>query len=112
MALVSKGGKDEAPCQVQLPRGPMHLWRTVGRGIPCRVASPQSPTPFPQPPGSLANGREKSSILSCLAVWMFLSRNFTCGAKQDATTNYPESGAAVQVFCLQKGRAGGRKSRA
>ena len=31
------------------PRGGlMHLWRTVDLVIPCRVASPQSPTPFHQ----------------------------------------------------------------
>jgi hypothetical protein len=55
---------DYPKCALTLTRGPMHLWRTVGLGIPCRVASPQSPTPFPQPPGSLSKGEEKSSILS------------------------------------------------
>jgi hypothetical protein len=29
-------------------KGLMHLRRTVGLAIPCRVASPQSPTPFHQ----------------------------------------------------------------
>ena len=45
MALVSKGEK--AP-ERSNDQGPMHLWRTIGLGIPCRVASPQCPTPFPQ----------------------------------------------------------------
>ena len=33
-----------------LGEGLMHLRRTVGLAIPCRVASPQSPTPFHQAP--------------------------------------------------------------
>src|SRR5450432_3523296 len=90
----------------------MHHWRTVGLGIPCRVASPQSPSPFLQPRGSLANReKEKSGILPWLAVWKVLSRTFPAGTRQDALTNYPQSRAAAQVFCLQKGFAGGKKRR-
>ena len=40
-------------------QGPLRLWRTIGLGIPCRVASPQSPTPFPQLFESLATWEGK-----------------------------------------------------
>src|ERR1700736_1330327 len=91
----------------------MHHWRTVGLGIRCRVASPQSPSPFLQPSWSLVNREsEKSCILSWLAVRKVLSQEtFPAGTRQDALTNYPQSRATAQVFCLQKGRAGREKRR-
>ena len=51
MARVSNGAAEEEPLAGRTRQGLMHRWRTVGLSIPCRVASPQSPTPFPQPVG-------------------------------------------------------------
>jgi hypothetical protein len=56
MALASKG--EGAPERENDP-GPLRLWRIVGLGIPCRVGSPQSPTPFPQLFVSLASWEGK-----------------------------------------------------
>lgn len=49
MTPVSDGPENtKAPDISNLPRAPMHHRRTVGLAIPCRGASPQSPTPFHQ----------------------------------------------------------------
>ena len=45
---VASGGRQERPPVALTIRGLMHHRRTVGLVIPCRVASPQSPTPFHQ----------------------------------------------------------------
>jgi len=44
---VSDGIKERPPMAFTI-RGLMHPWRTVDLVIPCRVAAPQSPTPFHQ----------------------------------------------------------------
>jgi hypothetical protein len=41
-------GIEERPLMALIIRGLMHPRRTVDLVIPCRVASPQSPTPFHQ----------------------------------------------------------------
>jgi hypothetical protein len=35
----------------------------------------------------------------------FINETFPAGTRQDALTNYPQSRATAQVFCLQKGKA-------
>ena len=47
MTPVSDGMKERPPMTFTT-RGLMHPRRTVDLVIPCRVASPQSPTPFHQ----------------------------------------------------------------
>jgi hypothetical protein len=42
------GGREGSAPDRLSRQGLMHRWRTVGLNIPCRVASPQSPTPFHQ----------------------------------------------------------------
>src|SRR5690348_1746093 len=60
----------------------------------------------------LISSQEKRCILARVWVWMGLStRTLPLRARQDATSDYPQSGAAAQVFCLRASTFSGRALR-
>jgi len=55
--------KKKSRASLTAARDRVHHRRTVGLVIPCRVASPQSPTPFHQAPGAYLRGGTLASAV-------------------------------------------------
>src|SRR3974390_3073234 len=110
MAGQINEGKEEEPWRHEVARAYGSFTRP-DLAIPCRVASPQSPTPLHQARRIVAGqGQEKKMHpakfpgIDGVSKTNHLSQEPT----QDATEEYPQSGRAIQVFCLRKAPMGGK----